>query len=260
MQGFLFDLDQTLTTTGWPDRRVTDRTKNALKKLADAGKKIGLCTGRQFPELKNEILPIFPENSLHVLAGGGEVVTSGGERRWSVLLPDKTVREICRIAQISGGVFIFGRGDALYGSDEAIEYKKQLGWEMKFGDVEELNDWSTPLLCIQKITPQLREAVQGRPEITVKEMDRYDGSPYFDITAAGVTKALGVEQWCQLQNLSLEDVVGFGDSENDLEFLEIVGRGIAVGNAKDAVKKAADAVIGHANEDGVAQYIESLEL
>lgn len=260
MKGFLFDVDQTLTNTAWPDRKISDRTKRALAKLSLAGKKAGICTGRQYAELRSVVLPLFPSNALHVVAGGGEVINSDGERLWSVLVPNQTVRELCRIAIATGGVFIFGRGDALYGSQQAIEYKKKLGWEMKFGQLEELEDWSTPLLCIQKITPELREAVQGRPEIMVKEMDRYDGTPYFDITAAGVTKALGVEQWCQLQGISLDEVVGFGDSENDLEFLEIVGWGIAVGNAKEAVKAAANEVIGHADHDGVAQYIESLEL
>lgn len=55
---------------------------------------------------------------------------------------------------------------------------------------------------------------------------------------------------------SLADVLSFGDNYNDIEMLEHSGCGVAVGNAKPAVKYVADTVTLPNFEDGVAHYIE----
>jgi Cof subfamily protein (haloacid dehalogenase superfamily) len=55
-----------------------------------------------------------------------------------------------------------------------------------------------------------------------------------------------------------EDVVAFGDNFNDMEMLEAAGLGVAVGNAKDAVKEIAKHVALAGKEDGVAFTVERL--
>lgn len=57
-------------------------------------------------------------------------------------------------------------------------------------------------------------------------------------------------------NESLNDVIAFGDNYNDMEMLQHVGRGIAVGNAREEVKRIASAHAQKNSEDGVALYIK----
>jgi hydroxymethylpyrimidine pyrophosphatase-like HAD family hydrolase len=54
---------------------------------------------------------------------------------------------------------------------------------------------------------------------------------------------------CALLNISVDDVVAFGDGENDVEFLSIAGKGIAMKNARETAKKAADQVIPYTNNE-----------
>jgi hypothetical protein len=54
----------------------------------------------------------------------------------------------------------------------------------------------------------------------------------------------------------LEDVIAFGDNYNDIEMLQNVGHGVAVGNAREEVKKISHAVTLKNTEDGVAHYIK----
>ncbi len=51
------------------------------------------------------------------------------------------------------------------------------------------------------------------------------------------------------------DVIAFGDSYNDVDMLEWAGLGVAMADAPEAVRQAADVVCGSVNEDGVARFL-----
>lgn len=51
-----------------------------------------------------------------------------------------------------------------------------------------------------------------------------------------------------------DEAIAFGDGHNDIEMLEAVGMGIAMGNAKDEVKDKADFVCKSVEEDGIYHY------
>ena len=53
---------------------------------------------------------------------------------------------------------------------------------------------------------------------------------------------------------SKDEAIAFGDGHNDIEMLEAVGMGIAMGNAKDEVKDKADFVCKSVEEDGIYHY------
>ena len=60
--------------------------------------------------------------------------------------------------------------------------------------------------------------------------------------------------------IAIEEIVSFGDGQNDAEFLEMTGRGYAMKNAADLAKASANATLLHTNnEDGVAKQLSLLE-
>ena len=61
--------------------------------------------------------------------------------------------------------------------------------------------------------------------------------------------------WNKPRNVALEDVAAFGDNAPDIGMLKLCGTGVAIGNALDAIKKAADIVIGSNDEDEIAKYL-----
>ena len=77
-----------------------------------------------------------------------------------------------------------------------------------------------------------------------------------DIVNRSGGKAEGIRRLLSHYNLSLSDVIVFGDSENDVDMLTQAGLGIAVGNATDQAKKAADYVAAPIREDGIYKALE----
>ena len=73
----------------------------------------------------------------------------------------------------------------------------------------------------------------------------------------GANKGYGVEFLCDFLGVPIENAVAIGDEENDISMIRNAGVGVAMKNAVQSVKDAADYVTEHDNnEDGVAEVIE----
>lgn len=78
----------------------------------------------------------------------------------------------------------------------------------------------------------------------------------FDDVQARQLQELLKECVCAAGGMKTEEIAAFGDDYADIGMLELCGKGIAVGNAIEAVKEKADLVIGSNDEDGIAEYLE----
>ncbi|MBB2890354.1 hypothetical protein FHU39_000338 [Flexivirga oryzae] len=79
-----------------------------------------------------------------------------------------------------------------------------------------------------------------------------------EIAAAGVTKASGLQRWCDTLDIDAADVWAFGDMPNDLPMLRWAGTSYAMANGHPEVLAAADHVCASNADDGVAQILETL--
>lgn len=97
-------------------------------------------------------------------------------------------------------------------------------------------------------------AVDARPELTRTQ----SLSCNVEITNREATKGFGVRWLCERLDVAREDVVAFGDSDNDLTMLEAAGDGVAMANARPECLAVADHVCGSCAESGVARYLAPL--
>ena len=79
---------------------------------------------------------------------------------------------------------------------------------------------------------------------------------FLEIMDVKVSKGQGLKSIMEHCSLKPEEVIAFGDEENDLPMFAVAGFSVAPSNAKDHVKAAADIVIGSNAEDGVAAFLE----
>lgn len=86
----------------------------------------------------------------------------------------------------------------------------------------------------------------------------YSGLPFVELAAGQVTKALALAALADQLTVSSQQVVAIGDNHNDIPMLEWAGIGLAMGNATDDAKEAADRTIGSNDEDGLAHAINDL--
>lgn len=87
------------------------------------------------------------------------------------------------------------------------------------------------------------------------------GSPPFFVEFLDVKtcKGRGLEKLCESLRVDLGSVVAFGDGDNDIEFLQAAGLGIAMSNARPIVQASADQVSAKTHkDDGVAHELEAL--
>jgi hydroxymethylpyrimidine pyrophosphatase-like HAD family hydrolase len=81
-------------------------------------------------------------------------------------------------------------------------------------------------------------------------------SPLFsDIIPNGVNKMVGIEKMIERLGITKDEVAAFGDGGNDIEMIESVGWGIAMGNACDELKRVAKFTTDDIDNDGLAKAV-----
>lgn len=81
-----------------------------------------------------------------------------------------------------------------------------------------------------------------------------------DIIPGNGDKVEGIRKYIELNNITADEIIAFGDGENDIGMLSYAGIGVALGNAEDEVKAAADYVTADIDEDGVWKALEHLQI
>jgi hydroxymethylpyrimidine pyrophosphatase-like HAD family hydrolase len=76
----------------------------------------------------------------------------------------------------------------------------------------------------------------------------------------GIHKATAIELLLAHAGRAREDTVAYGDGFNDLEMIEFVGTGLAMGGALPQIVAAADGVTGRPDEDGIRTSFAALGL
>ena len=81
-----------------------------------------------------------------------------------------------------------------------------------------------------------------------------------EINGAGVNKGQALVELGKILGIEREEIMACGDGDNDEAMLKEVGLGVAMENAEEQVKKAADYITGTNEEEGAAKAIEKFVL
>mmetsp|Transcript_30569 Transcript_30569/g.46911 ORF Transcript_30569/g.46911 Transcript_30569/m.46911 type:complete len:347 (+) Transcript_30569:150-1190(+) len=83
---------------------------------------------------------------------------------------------------------------------------------------------------------------------------------FLEVLHKDVCKGNGLQRLCQHVDIPIEQCIAFGDGDNDLEFIEMAGWGVAMKNARDCIMKVSDEVAAYTNnEDGVIRTLQRME-
>lgn len=130
--------------------------------------------------------------------------------------------------------------------------------ELLAGDIEPSKIMLISRLDIaDKTLPLIERSIQSLSAVTFSTIT-YSKRNYLEILPVGVNKAKAVAALSQFLGLDLSEVAAIGDGLNDLEMLSEAGFAIAMGNASDRLKAAADVVVRSNDEAGVAQAVEEI--
>jgi Cof subfamily protein (haloacid dehalogenase superfamily) len=84
------------------------------------------------------------------------------------------------------------------------------------------------------------------------------GFSFTEIVPRGVNKGSALKIVADMLEINTDDIIAFGDNENDIEMLQFAGTGVAMGNAPDHVKMEADIVTETNDNDGIYNVLEKL--
>ncbi len=256
------DMDGTLLT---PDGRITDRTAACIKQAVEKGVVFTLSTGRPLQGVKKYIDQL--ELDCPVITYNGAVIAHSktGDILFSQNMDTEEVRRVHNRAKSRGTMFILWSQNKLYASE--ISEKTAFYEGITATEATLLTDFDA--VAAQGITKFLW---YDKPEFLdrwIEELkaDGYEKTTFtksrayfLEFFSNRVSKAVAMAKLGEYYGISRDEMIAIGDQTNDLPMIEYAGLGVAMGNAVDSVKAAADYITGSNIQDGVAQVIEEFIL
>ncbi len=256
-----FDLDGTLLNA---DEGLSERTARALARAKDAGYTLIIASARWYQLAERVAREVGTDAPIVACSGAHVRRPTDGHDLLDLRLPERFARHLFEICNQH-------RCIATLAVDERVVVKLEM-------------DGVSPPRNTPEMTfvPQLDPETVGRPRIALVQGTEVNalieadligewgdevrfvesissrGKRMLTLTARGADKGVALAVACGDLNISPDQVVAFGDAENDIEMFRVTGASFAMGQASDHVKQHATAVTAPNAEDGVAVALERL--
>ena len=264
------DMDGTLLND---EKRISDRTAKTLKRAAQKGIHIAICSGRLCGDSGLFALDAGLENCYILSLNGAYCLNKPNGKPYASYTLAKETQVQC--------LEVLSRYDVTYGcfwenhmlAVESSKRTEKRGWgthRNRPGAPDYFRAVDLPESALQQSFAKIvyvEEHDLSRIEKIREDLQPIQG---LDITSSwdnnlelmpsGICKGRAIEELAGRLGISAENVMAFGDYDNDLSMIEYAGYGIAMENGSDAVKQAAGHVTLSNQADGVAEAIERFVL
>ena len=267
-----FDLDGTLLNS---EKVLTERTKKALLDAVEQGIVIVPVTGRTLAGVPKELME-FP--------GVRYVITANGARILDVVNGETIIEELLSREKCGIILEIFEKYDTLkeiyydgvgYADRESLDNMERYQPDEAMGRY--IRATRIPIEStrarfeaeekgmdkIQALFSDISDKEKARLEVLAAVTDvEVTGAVLnnVEVNAKGIHKGNALVKLGEVLGIRMEEIMAFGDGNNDIQMLEAVGVGVAMANSVPEVLAVADMVAPSNNEDGVAQTIEKYVL
>lgn len=266
------DIDGTLTEV-W--NQVNPRNREVLKQLVDQGVAFMIATGRSYRSAE-AILRALDIPCYACLVNGAVLISYPDLKliRTNYLSVEEKNRIVELIHEGGGHMVIyngFENGDKVYYTDSyhlnpvltKIITSTQDRRILVHDFVKDITHPVPVISCVgtEEEIDQIFASLEAHHEhfniLKLKEQ-YHDGYFWLMITRREVDKVHGIQQIAEILGVTQEEIIAIGDDMNDLEMIKFAGLGIAMGNAVDIVKSAADKIAPPCGEDGMARVLEEV--
>ena len=251
------DVDGTLVTK---DKRLTPAVRGAVAALGERGIAFTIASARPPFGLAHVIEPLgigLPVTSFN----GGLVERPKGAALTRHPLPADVAREAAA-ALLAEGLEVWGftnehwlcagKGGAYVDTERRTllaEPTPVENFDAQIGQLGKIVGVSANTGYLGHCEAKLAARLEGRASVSRSQ-------PYYlDITHIQATKSRALRAVASACGIALSDTIAIGDGHNDISMLQAAGVGIAMGNASESVRHAADYVTTSNEEDGVARAI-----
>lgn len=260
----ILDIDGTLTNS---KKEITPKTLEALIKVQEAGHRIMLASGRPTHGVK------WVSDALQLEKFGGYILNFNGARITDVksnkvvyqqTFPKEYMKPLYEYALAHDmGFMTYEKNYLLYATrlDEYMEFEARLNHlELKYvKDIISYVDFDINkclFTAAKDVAPSLEKELAALYD---RKLSIYRSEPFFiEAMPLGVDKATSLDRLFSIIGVDKKDTIACGDGFNDMSMIQYAGIGVAMANAQDAVKEAADVITKKTNdEDGLLEIIDN---
>ncbi len=261
------DLDNTLLHGA---AEVSAANRQALHLAEKVGCRVVICTARGRYSTRPVLETLGPISGPHIVFNGAATFPCFDGNPDEVLILDRDVLRERLQAAGEHGMGVSGFEDPRHGDRVYVDRPNEglRRWAadnpervvIANGLADIIDRDLVVLLCwgTEEQARRLQRAI-GRPEAFAPtrvapalQLDSY----LLDVTAAGATKGEALARLAQRLGVDRSAVIAVGDAPPDIGMIRYAGLGVAMGNASEEVRKAADHVAPPAEENGVAHVVE----
>lgn len=238
------------------------RFERIWERMRELGVRFVVATGNQCYQVQE----LFAQHAheMGIVSANGALVLDGDERVFaaeaSQTAIDRMIAACHELPEVPfsmlgvEGAYV-ERGTSQEFFDDMARYCFRQYWVDDFADVDDQVFMFSSVVDERVVGEKIayfRELVAGIMDVVGS------GEGYFDVVCPGVHKAEGLARLLDRWGIAPEECVAFGDSDNDLEMLSMVGLSYAMQNAPANVRAASDRIAPPCTEDGVLQVLEEL--
>lgn len=250
VKAVFFDIDGTLVS--FNTHKIPQSTLNAIGLLRDKGIKVFIATGRSWRQMQE--LKDFPAFDGYITLNGSCCITDAHEIIYSNCIPEE---DLSRLAEFHKNTqfpieFVYAEHETMTECTPTVA----AAWarvDMPVPPIVPIQECSTE--GVYQLGIFLNREKEAEYDITRNIMPNCESmrwSPdFFDIIPKGSRKSLGIDKIIAHYGIHLEETMAFGDGGNDIDMITHAGIGVAMGNAGDEVKAAADHATTSVDEDGI---------
>ncbi|QHE60746.1 Cof-type HAD-IIB family hydrolase [Rossellomorea vietnamensis] len=234
------DMDGTLVNH---EGEVSPENEQAIQRAKEKGIHVVLSTGRSLFTCR-DISDELGRSLYLVTVNGGEIYDHEYNLVDRIPLDIDLVKQLWALKEEHDVYFWSSTSQGLFNSRKPFDQEiESYNW-LKFGfDIQD--DDVRKVMMDELMKNEALEITNSSPT-------------NIEINPAGVNKAAALVKVCKWLDLSMDQVMAVGDSMNDIAMIREAGFGVAMGNAQEAVKEAADWVTGINTDHGVAQAIDKV--
>lgn len=267
------DLDGTLLHS---DRTLSEENRQAIRKAKAAGVQVVLCTGRPLRSMHYLLdeIGLRDEEDIAITYNGGLIQkTKNGEIIKQITFNRDQSIEVYELGQYLNMPVNFIDLDYVYeppypvGAESiymATNKKVPKKEALEFVEVamDELPEpFTINKIVMSRPAEELDAIIPKIPASYHEKYNIYKSQDFIlEVLPQNVDKGYSMRLLGNMLGLKKEQIMGIGDQENDLSLVENAGFGVAMGNAIDHVKEAADFITKTNDENGVAYAIQKFVL
>ncbi|WP_086348586.1 Cof-type HAD-IIB family hydrolase [Candidatus Enterococcus clewellii] len=261
------DLDGTLLNS---QKQISDKDKKTLSLAKEQGVKIVICTGRPLAAIVGYLdeLGLNEPGDYSITFNGGLVQKNDtGEIIEKALMPLEHIHELYELAvSLNIPLDVLSEGTVLHlpTSEEYPSIYGRLNNLLTFEPIV-LTEMAADRIYNKAVVAIDEEYLDEQiKKIPAEFYERYEviktRSNLLEFMPKGITKAYGISLLARDLAIKQEEVMTIGDEENDLPMIEYAGIGVAMENAVEMVKKAADVITKNNDQSGVAEAVKEYVL